>query len=264
LAELPAAKEERTMNLIVKLRRGEGPFWGNLKRLIKKVRTFHVPVFWMTRPLFALLYLVHVGFGRALAGLVRFFWSEPLFRSQCTSVGSAFRMVDLPYLDGNGRIVIGDHVTLDGRLSFVFGNRTGTLPQVVIGDHTYVGYGCSFTASCSISVGKHCLLAGGVQVSDYDGHPVDAALRRCGAPTPPEGVRPVTIGDDVWIGTGVLILKGVNVGDRSIIGAGAVVTRDVPADTVVAGNPARIVKQLVVPAADRSSWLAAQMVEQSV
>jgi acetyltransferase-like isoleucine patch superfamily enzyme len=230
--------------LIVKLRRGEGPFWGSLKWAIKKVRTFHIPVFWLTWPLFAFLYHFQAGCRRAIGGCVRFFWSEPLFRSQCAHVGTGLRMEDLPYIDGTGRIVIGDHVTLDGRLSFVFGNRHDNRPEVVIGDHTYIGYGCSFTASSSIRVGKHCLLAGGVQVSDYDGHPIDAALRRSGAPMPADSVRPVVIGDDVWIGSGVYILKGVHVGDRSIIGAGAVVTRDVPPDTVVAGNPARVVKQL--------------------
>jgi maltose O-acetyltransferase len=57
-------------------------------------------------------------------------------------------------------------------------------------------------------------------------------------------VLPVIIGDDVWIGHGAVILKGVTIGDRAVIGAGAVVTRGVPADTVVAGNPARVVKRL--------------------
>jgi acetyltransferase-like isoleucine patch superfamily enzyme len=235
------------MNPIVKLRRGEGPFWGSLKWLIKKVRTFHLPVFWLTWPLFAFLYHFQAGCRRAAGAFIRFFWSEPLFRSQCAHIGTAFRMEDLPYIDGTGRIVIGDHVTLDGRLSFIFGNRISTRPEVVIGDHTYIGYGCCFTASSSITVGRHCLLAGNVQIADYDGHPIDAAHRRSGAPMSPDSVRPVVIGDDVWIGTRVLILKGVHIGDRAIIGAGAVVSRDVPPDTVVAGNPARVVKQLLAP-----------------
>jgi maltose O-acetyltransferase len=57
-------------------------------------------------------------------------------------------------------------------------------------------------------------------------------------------VRPVRIGDDVWIGTGAVILKGVTIGARAIVGAGAVVNRDVPPDVIVAGNPARVVKNL--------------------
>ena len=59
-----------------------------------------------------------------------------------------------------------------------------------------------------------------------------------------ETARPIVIGDDVWIGGGGIVLAGVTIGDRSVIGAGAVVTRDVPSDVVVVGNPARIVRRL--------------------
>lgn len=79
---------------------------------------------------------------------------------------------------------------------------------------------------------------------DPAGHPTDAARRRAHEPTPPDAIAPVSIGDDVWIGTGAIILKGVSVGDRAIVAARAVVTKDVPADAVVAGNPARVVSTL--------------------
>ena len=69
--------------------------------------------------------------------------------------------------------------------------------------------------------------------------------RRSGVTFTADNVLPVTIGNDVWIGHGAVILKGVRIGDRSVVGARAVVTRDVPADTVVAGNPARVVKSLI-------------------
>ena len=98
-------------------------------------------------------------------------------------------------------------------------------------------------------IGKHCLLSGGVSVSDYDGHPTDAVLRRT-SPAPRESIEPVVIGDDVWIGAAARILKGVTIGDRSIVGAGAIVTKDVPPDVVVAGNPARVVKWLVAAGTD--------------
>jgi acetyltransferase-like isoleucine patch superfamily enzyme len=236
------------MNLIVKLRRGEGPFWGRLKRLIKAVLRFHVPVFWLNRPLFSLCYYAHVGCRDGLDTALRFFWYEPLFRSQCARVGEGFQMEYLPYLQGSGRIVLGDHVSFAGKPTFMFGNRGESTPEVTIGDGSFVGHDCTFACSSSITVGKHVLIAGKVRITDYDGHPVDAARRRAGEPTPPEGIRPVTIGDDVWLGEAAMILKGVTVGDRSIVGAGAVVTKDVPPDVVVAGNPARIVKHLAAAA----------------
>ena len=68
-------------------------------------------------------------------------------------------------------------------------------------------------------------------------------LRRT-SPAPPEAIKPVLIGDDVWIGADAKILKGVAIGDRSIVGAGAIVTKSVPPDVIVAGNPARVVKSL--------------------
>jgi acetyltransferase-like isoleucine patch superfamily enzyme len=235
------------MSLLVKLRRGQGPFWGTLKRLAQSMLRWHIPVFWLTRPFFALCYHLHVGIRGLLARLVRFFWCEPIFRSQCHAIGRNFHMEQLPFIHGQGKIILGDDVTFGGKPVFIFGNQAEDNPELVIGDHTFLGHECSFSVARSIRVGRHCLLAEEVRIADFDGHPVDAERRRAGQPTPPEGIRPVVIGDDVWIGTRAIILKGVTIGDRSIVGAGAVVTRDVPADVVVAGNPARIVKQLASP-----------------
>lgn len=201
------------------------------------------------RPLLRTLYGVHVTSRETLSWTRRALWDEPLFRGQCEAIGPRFRLERLPYLTGRGRIVIGSDVRLSGKSEIGFNNHFeehfGDVPEVVIGDHTFVGHGCRFAAARSIRVGRHCLLAGGVAIFDLDGHPLDAAARRAGGPPPATSVRPVLIGDDVWIGRGAIILRGVRIGDRSVVGAGAVVTRCVPADVVVAGNPARIVKRLV-------------------
>ncbi|WP_410000407.1 acyltransferase [Gemmata sp. SH-PL17] len=152
----------------------------------------------------------------------------------------------MPYLTGKGRIHLGDGVRLSGKPSFAFG-RAGAegAPELVIGDDTFIGHGCSFSVGRSVRIGRHCLLASGVTVLDMDGHPVDANRRRAGDPTPPESIAPVIIGDDVWIGRGAVILKGVSIGHRAIVAAHSVVTKNVPADAIVAGNPARVVKELV-------------------
>ena len=239
------------MSLTVNIRRGKGPFWGTLKWLARKVLHFHVPVWGPTRPLFRLLYALHVGLREGVPWVLRVFWFEPLFRSQCEAVGDGFQMEKLPYISGRGRIVIGNRVRLSGRVDFSFGNQLHDRPELRVGDHTFIGHGCSLNVAESLRIGSHCLLAGGVRISDYDGHPVDAERRRALEPTPPEGIRPVVIGDDVWVGTGVLILKGVTIGDRSVVGAGAVVTRDVPPDVIVAGNPARVVRHLAPPPGPR-------------
>lgn len=243
------------MTLFIKIRRGEGPFWGTLKRLAKGLLTAHVPVAGPTRSLFRLLYALHVAGHAALEWALRFFWYEPLFRSQCDSVGRAFFMEKLPYVTGHGRIVLGDHVRLCGKPAFAFGNRHHDRPELLVGDHTFIGHATEIGVAESVRIGKHCLIAGGAQIADHDGHPLDALCRRS-EPPPTEAIRPVVIGDDVWIGGWARILKGVTVGDRAVIGACAVVTSDVPPDVVVAGNPARIVKHLAPPRHGKQDALA--------
>jgi len=232
------------MSIITQIRRGKGPFWGGLKRLAKALLTMHVPVGGPLRPFWRVMYSLHVFIRELWIWSRRFFWNEPLFRSYCESVGSRFQLEELPYIQGAGRIVVGDGVCLSGKPQIAFNNQYRDAPLLEIGDETFVGHFCSFSVAESIRVGRHCLLAGGVSIADYDGHPLDAEARRRGETSRACEIQPVAIGDDVWIGSGATILKGVTIGDRAIVGARAVVTRDVSPDTIVAGNPARIVKHL--------------------
>jgi acetyltransferase-like isoleucine patch superfamily enzyme len=232
------------MSILTKLRRGQGPFWGTLKKIALGVLHFHIPVAGPTRLLFRLLYVLHVTLREALTWALRFFWYEPLFRIQCAAIGPGFRMERLPYLMGKGRIVLGRNVYLDGKSAIGFSNRVHELPELVVGDDTFIGNGCGLFVADSIRIGSHVLIAGDVRLADFDGHPIDAERRRAKEPTPPESIRPIVICDDVWIGTGAMIMKGVTVGARSVVAAAAVVTKDVPPDVVVAGNPARVVKNL--------------------
>jgi len=218
-----------------KLRRGEGPFWGALKSAAKSVLAFHIPTGGPLRPLFRGLYRVHVAVRETWVWSRRFFWNEPLFRSRCESVGVGFRMEELPYMGGRGRISIG------------FNNRGDSLPELSIGARTFIGHQTGFNVARSIRIGKHCYIASGVSIVDQDGHPIDAHARRSGQPTPSDGIAPVVIEDDVWIGFHAIILKGVTIGARSIVAAGAIVSKDVPPDSIVGGNPARVIKSLTLP-----------------
>jgi maltose O-acetyltransferase len=108
------------------------------------------------------------------------------------------------------------------------------------GYNIYTGEGVFFNFNCvlldvmPIRIGSHVLFGPNVQIYTAT-HPVGALERRTGL----EYARPVTIGDDCWIGGGAILSPGVTIGDRCLVGAGAVVTKDVPSDTIVAGNPAR-------------------------
>lgn len=235
----------RQANMLTKLRCGEGWFWGTSKSFVRAVLHFHLPASGLAKPLFRALYAIHVAGREARACLLRVLWYEPLFRSQCETVGDCFYMEQLPYLLGLGRIRLGRGVRLSGKSSIIFATRSHARPEFTIGDDTFVGNGCAFHIANSVQIGRHCLLARGVSVADFDGHPLDAERRRNGESTPREQVRPVVIEDDAWIGARATILKGVTVGARSIVAAEAVVSKNVPPDVIVAGNPARVVRRLV-------------------
>jgi maltose O-acetyltransferase len=111
--------------------------------------------------------------------------------------------------------------------------------NVFLGERFYANAGCVFLDCARITIGDRVLLGPGVHVYAAT-HPVDAETRRRGL----ECARPVTIGDDVWIGGAAVVLPGVTIGDRAVIGAASVVTRDVPADVVAAGNPCRSLREL--------------------
>lgn len=103
------------------------------------------------------------------------------------------------------------------------------------GPSVFVNSGCTFLDRGGITLEENVFIGPGVQLVT-EGHPEEPSLRRN------VYARAITIGRRAWIGAGAIVLPGVSVGENSIVGAGAVVTRDVPADTIVAGNPARPIR----------------------
>ena len=110
---------------------------------------------------------------------------------------------------------------------------------ISIGDRTFVNYGCVMLDVAPIRIGSACQLATNVQLLTAT-HPVDPEARRLGW----EYGEPITIGDNVWLGGGVVVCPGVEIGDDTVVGAGAVVTRDLPSGVVAVGNPARVLREI--------------------
>ncbi|WP_347266469.1 sugar O-acetyltransferase [Paracoccus sp. (in: a-proteobacteria)] len=106
--------------------------------------------------------------------------------------------------------------------------------HIHFGPDCFVNFGCFFMDICEIRIGARCQFGTAVQLLTED-RPRDIASRATGQ----EWGRPISIGDDVWVGGGAIVLPGVSVGSGAIIGAGAVVTRDVTPGATVAGSPAR-------------------------
>lgn len=108
-----------------------------------------------------------------------------------------------------------------------------------IGARTFVNYNLTALDVASITIGQDCQIGPNVQLLTPT-HPVEPQPRRDKL----EAAQPIVIGDNVWLGGGVIVCPGVTIGENSVIGAGAVVTHDIPADVVAVGNPARVIKQI--------------------
>lgn len=172
------------------------------------------------------------------------------FRAKGVIFGLNMNVIGRMNITGKGHIVIGDNfmMTNDGGVNPISSNLKGSFYTeenafVNIGDNV----GMSATRlwiSKGLTIGNNVKIGACTLLIDTDSHPIDYNIRR----TSNEGTKasPITIEDDVWIGAHSIILKGVTIGARSIIGAGSVVTKDIPCDCIAAGNPCKVIKNLAI------------------
>jgi len=110
--------------------------------------------------------------------------------------------------------------------------------NILLGKKCFFNFNCIVLDVCLVRIGDYTLFGPAVQIYTAT-HPLNGALRRT-----QEFGKPVTIGSDVWVGGGAIICPGATIGDRTVIGAGSVVTRDIPAGVFAAGNPCRVLREL--------------------
>ena len=156
----------------------------------------------------------------------------PLYqhRGKCSKIHRSVRMDTPPYR----KFSLGDYSVVES-----FSCINNAVGDVVVGDHTRVGL--HNTIIGPVTIGSHVNLAQGITVTALNHNFAEKDLR-----IDEQGVstNPVTIGNDIWIGANAVILPGVTIGDHSVVAAGAVVTKDVPPHTLVAGVPAKIIKEI--------------------
>jgi acetyltransferase-like isoleucine patch superfamily enzyme len=210
----------------------------------------------------------------ALAGrtepLKRLFWyvSDRLLPALNATAGALFRSTIRPFSGGieeHRRLLrfffrfhhfdrFGTHVAMGARVRFfgpvrVFiGSHSALFDDVIlagvgevhIGDRSTIGHNSVLVSRERIQIGNDCMLAAFCYVLDVDHEFADPQK-----PIPQQGLRikPVIVGNDVWVGAGTFILRGVTIGDGAVVAANSVVTEDVPPYSVVAGSPARVIKQ---------------------
>lgn len=148
-----------------------------------------------------------------------------------------------------GKLTVGERFSCNNKLS---SNSVGIFQpcffnvgggDLLIGDNVGIS-GSTINATTSITIGDNTIIGSGCLITDTDSHPIKAADRlRPDWPSLTKS-KPIVIGKNVFIGARSIVMKGVTIGDGAVVGAGSVVTKDVPANAIVAGNPAKIVKMI--------------------
>jgi len=151
----------------------------------------------------------------------------------------------LRYSSKKEDVLLGDNVWIYGTITSSSGGK------VIMEDDTKIGNRSSIVCVNSIKIGRYTAIADGVVIVDNNNHPVNPEDRKFMRLTPENSEyrdwkysdnKPIIIGENVWIGANSRILKGVTIGDNSVIAASSVVTKSVPVNCIVAGNPAKVVK----------------------
>jgi acetyltransferase-like isoleucine patch superfamily enzyme len=177
---------------------------------------------------------------RALTSYHRL-WAERFLHPQFDAVGPGLVVFGPRHVEVNGpRIRLGRDIhmmaTADNPIRFtVFAQPGG---HIELGDFSIVLPGARLSSATRITVGKNCMFATNSYVTDADWHDV---YDRTAAPG---NTAPVVLEDNVWIGDSAIVCKGVTIGENSVVGAGAVVASDIPANSIAAGNPARVIRAL--------------------
>jgi acetyltransferase-like isoleucine patch superfamily enzyme len=171
------------------------------------------------------------------------FYAKHYLHPQFDAIGAGIRFIDPFHVEVNGsNIRLGNHVHMMSKKEHPISFTAYTGPhgsgEIALGNYCIVLPGATIVSACSITAGDNCMFAAGCYLTDADWHGI---YNRTSVPG---NMAPIRLGNNVWVGYKAIVCKGVTVGDNSIIGTGAVVSKDVPENVVVAGNPAKVVKKL--------------------
>lgn len=165
-------------------------------------------------------------------------WRNFYYRSLGVTLNGYVWMRGVEIPRNYGDIAIAGNCALDRGVTLLCSGESLPHPKISIGANTYINRYTFIDAIQSLSIGKDCGIGPNCYLTDHD-HGLDPAL----APLKqPMFAQDTTIGDRVWIGANVVILKGVTIGNDAVVGAGSVVTKDIPPGAIAVGNPARVIK----------------------
>lgn len=221
---------------MLKIKRKETPFYSYLNYLIKRIFVINIPSIKLIHlPLYYFDFFIRLLVRR----LINLFWAVPLFKARCTKVGKNLELPNgIPLVLGNHlKIYLGNNVVISR--TTIGASKIFDEPVLKIGHNSGIGYGTVISVAKEVIIGDNCMVGPNCIIMDNNDHPISPQKRELGEGVSKEDVSSVKIGNNVWIGAYCAILKGVTIGDNSIIATHSVITKDVMENCVYAGYPAR-------------------------
>jgi acetyltransferase-like isoleucine patch superfamily enzyme len=174
-------------------------------------------------------------------------YNKQIFISHCNIVGTGLQVGPKEMVlkvRGNVSLELGNNVNIFTPIHISLTSYFCQDSKLEIGDGTHIGPYTAIRVAKNIKIGRNCLIARWVRIFDHSGHPLDPDMRLARKKIPGNEIRPVIIGDNVWIGEDSFINAGVTIGSGSIVSANSIVTKNVPENVIVFGSPARVINWL--------------------
>lgn len=194
--------------------------------------------------LYSGLFCLHKTITETCKKAVQFFYFTPMLKSQVGGTKKRLALsCGMPQILGNLNVTIGNDVRMSGISTFCGRTNKHKVAELIVGNNVDIGWQNAISVGTKVELEDDVRLAGKVFLAGFPGHPLNNEDRALGKPDLDCQAGDIIIKQGAWIGTGATILAGVTVGKGAIVAASAVVTKDVPGYAIVAGNPAKVVKQ---------------------
>jgi acetyltransferase-like isoleucine patch superfamily enzyme len=218
-------------------------WWARLLRnTYYQIRYFNFPTIAPLHKPLLKIHLLTLSFVRQVLQVMYF---TPLFKSQLTGSPKQLQLYSgMPQVMGSLSMRVGERCRISGRSSFFGRAANGEKAMCSIGDNVDIGWQNTLAVGRQIIIEDNVRIAGCCYLAGFPGHPEDPVARAKGLPELDVQVGDIILRKNVWLASGVTVLAGVTIGENTIVGAGSVVTHDLPANIVAAGVPARVIRPI--------------------
>ncbi|MGR5064431.1 acyltransferase [Photobacterium sp. DNB22_13_2] len=213
-----------------------------LKNVVQRLRGSYIPCIPL---LHHGLYHLHLTMKQSLHCILQKGYFTPMFISRLANRPRHLHLdCGMPQILGPLDIHLGEECRLSGIATYC-GRAWGEVtPRLIVGNNVDIGWQNTLAVGRTIRIDDNVRLAGKVFLAGFPGHPLDPIARAQGKPDTEQQIGDIHLCRNAWLGTGVMVMAGVTIGEGSVIAAGSVVTKNIPAGVLAGGNPAKVIKQL--------------------